>query len=315
MKKRLLLLLAMIMTTLITAACGASASEETGAAGEEAAETITVEHDLGTAEVKKNPEKVVVFDFGVLDSLDKLGVEVAGVPQANIPTYLSKYEDAAYENVGGLKEPDFEKIDAMEPDLIIISGRQQEAYEELNSIAPTVYMAVDTANYMESFKHNATTLGEIFGKEAEVEEEIAKVEEAIAGIEEKTAASEENGLVILVNEGNISAYGPGSRFGIIHDVFGLTPVDEKIEVSTHGQNVSFEYLVEQDPDYLFVVDRGAVVEGESSAQQTLENELVEKTKAYQNGNIIYLNPDYWYLSGGGLTSVPEMVKEIEAGIE
>lgn len=51
-----------------------------------------------------------MFDFGILDTLDKLGVQVTGVPQANIPPYLSKYADKdAYSNVGSLKEPDFEK--------------------------------------------------------------------------------------------------------------------------------------------------------------------------------------------------------------
>lgn len=317
MKKKMLLFLTALFVVVFTTACGADeehASHE-GASAAESTETVTVEHDLGTAEVAKNPEKVVVFDYGVLDSLDKLGVEVTGVPQASIPTYLSKYEDAAYENIGGVKEPDFEKISEIAPDLIIISGRQQDAYEELNKIAPTIFMGIDTANYMDSFKYNATTLGKIFGKETEVEQEIANIEETIAGVKAKAEATGENGLVILLNEGNISAYGPGSRFGVIHDVFGLTPADEQIEVSTHGQNVSFEYLIEKDPNYLFVVDRGAVVEGQSSAEKTLDNELVERTKAYQNEHIIYLNPDYWYLSGGGLTSVEEMVKEVEAGIE
>jgi len=112
----------------------------------------------------------------------------------------------------------------------------------------------------------------------------------------------------------IEAYGAGSRFGLIHDLFGFTPVDEGIEVSTHGQSVSYEYIVEQDPEYIFVVDRGAVVGGESSAKQVVENELVEKTKAAQDDNIVYLDPDYWYLSGGGLVSVQEMVNEIEAGL-
>ncbi len=86
-------------------------------------------------------------------------------------------------------------------------------------------------------------------------------------------------------------------------------------MSTHGQNVSFEYIVEKDPEYLFVIDRGAVVGGESSGNQTIENELVQGTQAYQEGNIVYLNPVNWYISGGGLTSVFEMVKEVDAAIE
>lgn len=322
MKKRLSLFFIIAMLTIFVAACGSnkeadeattgSATNDTDAAEE--TKEITITHQLGETPVKVNPEKVVVFDFGILDSLDKLGVEVTGVPQANIPPYLSQYEDGKYENVGSLKEPDFEKIAEIAPDLIIISGRQQEAYEELSKIGPTIFLGVDTTNYMESFTDNMETLGQIFAKETEVETELAAINDDIAKIQEKSADVGST-LVILANEGNLSAYGPGSRFGIIHDVFGLPAVDENIEVSTHGQNISPEYLVEKDPEHLFVVDRGAVVEGESSAQQTVETELIKNTKAMTNGNIHYLDPNYWYLSGGGLVSVAEMVKEIEEAIQ
>ncbi|TCN27766.1 siderophore ABC transporter substrate-binding protein [Mesobacillus foraminis] len=315
MRKFALIFLISIVA-IIAAACGSNSESTSGSEKETKAEEITVKHQLGETKVKKNPENVVVFDFGVLDSLDKLGVEVAGLPQDNLPKYLEKYADKKYQNAGGIKEPDFEKINEMAPDLIIISGRQQEAYEDLSEIAPTIFMGVDTARYMESYEENAKTLGEIFGKESEVETELAKVKETIDGLKEKTSTLDKNSLVILANEGNISAYGPGSRFGLIHDVFGLKAVDENLEVSTHGQNISFEYLVEKDPDYLFIVDRGAVVEGgQTSGKSIVENELVKNIKAVKENQVIYLNPDYWYLSGGGLTSVAEMVKEVEAGIE
>ncbi|WP_102347690.1 siderophore ABC transporter substrate-binding protein [Bacillus sp. Marseille-P3661] len=331
MKKNIFMILLVLALAMVMAACGAgnssepaateteevaSDSEETQEPAAEEPTELTIKHQLGETVVPVNPENVVVFDYGVLDSLDLLGVEVAAVAQgSSIPTYLSKYEDSKYVNAGSLKEPDFEAISALEPGLIIISGRQQDAYEELSKIAPTIFMGVDTARYMESYKENATILGQIFDKKTEVETELAKVEKTIAALNEKATATGKNALVVLANAGNISAYGPGSRFGLIHDVFGLEAVDENLEVSTHGQNISFEYIVEKDPDYLFVVDRDAVVGGDASAAQTIENDLVKNTKAYKNGNIVYLNPEFWYLSGGGLISVPEMVKQVEEGIQ
>ncbi|MBD8070871.1 siderophore ABC transporter substrate-binding protein [Bacillus sp. PS06] len=317
MKKFTLLLVTMLLV-VFAAACGGTETANTDeATGSETAEakTITLTHKLGEAKVEVNPKNVVVFDFGMLDSLDKLGVEVLGVPQANVPSYLSKYEDAKYENVGSLKEPDFEKIAEIDPGLIIISGRQAEQYEELSKIAPTLYIETDAANYMESFKGNMDLLAQIFDKQAEVDAEIAKIEEVVASLNEKATATGATGLIVLANEGNISAYGSKSRFGIIHDVFGLIPADENIEVSTHGQSVSFEYIVEMDPDYLFVIDRDSAVGDGAAAKELIENELVKKTKAYENDNIVYLNPDFWYLSGGGLISVGEMANEIEAGLK
>ncbi|KZR59737.1 siderophore ABC transporter substrate-binding protein [Pseudobacillus badius] len=317
MWKKLSLLFMMALVAVIMAACGSNNEKETGSKPKKEAEEVTVKHELGETKVEKNPEKVVVFDFGSLDTLDKLGVEVTGLPKENIPKYLSKYEEDKYENTGSLKEPDFEKVNALSPDLIIISGRQAELYDQFAEIAPTIYLGVDPADYMNSFKNNATTIGEIFGKEEEVKTELARVEEEIGQLKEQASKEDKKALVVLANDGKVSAYGPGSRFGLIHDVFGVKPADENIEVSTHGQSISFEYIVEKNPDYLFVVDRGAVVAegGGSSAKQVIENDLVKNTNAYKNDNIVYLDPGYWYLSGGGLQSVSEMVKEVQAGLK
>ncbi|WP_339289658.1 siderophore ABC transporter substrate-binding protein [Paenibacillus sp. FSL E2-0201] len=327
MKKNVSLLIMTVFLAVILAACGsnnaATSDNNTAAAGNTEATTapnteskeLTIKHELGEITIKSNPQKVVVFDFGTLDTLDKLGVEVTGVPQSNVPSYLSKYSDAKYENVGGLKEPDFEKINSLSPDLIIISGRQQDSYDEFSKIAPTLYVAVDNANYMESFTKNVKTLGQIFGKEAEVEAELATITDSVKALNEKAKADGKKSLIILANEGKISAYGSGSRFGIIHDVFGFVQADDKIEVSTHGQSVSYEYVADKNPDYLFVVDRDAAVKSDGSksgsAKDAVENDLVKNTNAFKNGKIIYLDPNYWYLSGGGLISVSEMLKEVE----
>ncbi|WP_347230875.1 siderophore ABC transporter substrate-binding protein [Bacillus sp. LL01] len=334
LKRSLMFMFVLVILTIALVACGSDNATETISEAEVEAEEkteevveeeendeasgsteLTITHDLGEAVVPKNPEKVVVFDMGVLDTLDTLGVDVMALPQENVPDYLEKYKGEDYQNAGTLFEPDFEAIYGMEPDLIIISGRASEAYEELNEIAPTIFMGVDTTNYVKSFKENVTTLAEIFEKEDVASEKIAEIEQSIDDLYETATAKEASGLLIMANDGDISAYGPGSRFGLLHDDFGVAPTDETIEVSNHGQNISFEYIVEQDPEYLFVIDRAAVVGGETSGQQTIENELVQTTRAYEEGKIVYLDAVNWYITSGGLTAVSEMVQEVSVGIE
>jgi iron complex transport system substrate-binding protein len=324
MKKISIALMMFALMALLLVACGTKEekpsekstddNKEAETVETEKAETITITHSLGETTVTKNPEKVIVFDFGMLDTLDELGIEIAGLPQSNVPSYLSKYENEKYANLGSLKEPDFEAIHALKPDVIFISGRQSDMYKELSEIAPTIFVGVDTAHYMESFKSNMKMVSEIFGKEDEMKAELAEIDEQITAINEKTSANDSKALIVLGSEGKVSAYGPNSRFGLIHDVFGYKAADEKIEVSTHGQNITFEYILETNPDVLFVVDRDAAVGGDASAKDSIENELVMKTNAYKNGKIVYLDPNYWYLSGGGLLSMKEMIKEIEAGL-
>lgn len=313
MKKYIILAL-LFVAALVLTACGNSEEGKTDNSGSSNEEKMTISHEFGEAEITKNPKNVVVFDFGILDTLDELGIEVAGVPQANIPPYLEKYEGEEYTNVGSLKEPDFEAIHALKPDVIFISTRQAELYDQFAEIAPTVYIAIDYNNYYDSFKMNMETIGEIFGKEDEVATELASIEESVNALKEKTESMDEKALIVLGTEGKVSAYGPASRFGLIHDVFGFKAADENIEQSTHGQSITFEYILETNPDILFVIDRDAAVNGESSVKESLENELVQKTNAYKNGKIVYLDANYWYLSGGGLQSMKEMIAGVESGL-
>ena len=287
-----------------------------GAEGNSGEETLVVSHELGETTVNKNPKRVVVFDYGILDSLDKLEVEgIVGLVQDGLPEHLSKFESEDYSSVGSLKEPNMEKVFELTPDLIIISGRQADYYEELSKIAPTIHLGVNNENYLESFSENMNKLGEIFGKEKAVEKELTAITEAIEELNAKVTEKNVNGLIALANDGSFSVYGAESRFGIIHNSFGVTPVDETIEASTHGQKASFEYIVEKNPQYLFVVDRAARVGGTTSAKELFENELMKKTDVYKNDNIVYLNPNIWYTATGGFTSTMIMVEEIDNAIK
>lgn len=328
MKKNIITIM-LVLLALMTAACGAGDKEKTNNSGandsntniekNDAANndaTVTVKHELDETPVNKNPAKVIVFDLGVLDTLDKLGIDVVGVAQSsNIPSYLEKYTSDEYENIGSLKEPDFDKISEIDPDLIIISGRQATVYDELTKLGPTIHLGVDDDRYMDSFKENMEVIGEIFGKEDVVKEELAKIDQSIEDLKAIVEDRDEKALIILANDDKISAYGPKSRFGLIHDVFGIPAVDEGIEESTHGSNVTFEYVMEQNPDLLYVVDRSAAVGDEPAAKKIVENKLVENTTAFKNDQITYLNPEIWYLSGGGLVSVAEMINEIATSLK
>ncbi len=274
---------------------------------------VVIKHSLGTVTVPTNVEKAVVFDFGSLDTIDALGIDVTlAVPVDNLPAYLEKYSDSV--SAGGIKEPDLEAIFDFDPDVIIISGRQSSYYDQLSEIAPTIYVELNAQTYMEDFKKNVNNIAQIFGVTDEANAKLAEIEARVEEVKAIAKAKEDKALVVLTNDGNISVYGSGSRFGIIHDTLGVKQADENIEASTHGQEANYEYIAKVNPDIIFVVDRTAVVGGTANASSTLDNELVNETNAAKNGNIISLNSDYWYLSGGGLISVNEMISNIEAAI-
>ncbi|NYE08542.1 iron complex transport system substrate-binding protein [Bacillus niacini] len=304
----------------LLAACGSTeeASKSSGSEGEkteEKAKEVTITHKYGEVTIEKNPDKVVVFDFGVLDALDTLGVEIAALPQAIVPKTLEKYAGSEYTNVGSLKEPDFEALHELQPDVIFISSRQAELYDQFAEIAPTVFVEVDYANYMDSLEKNFKLLAEVFEKEEALDEKMNELKASIEALNKEATASDSKALILLANEGKVSAFGPASRYGFVHDVFGFKAVDENLEISQHGQSITFEYILEKNPDVLFVIDRSAAVGGEVAAKDTLENDLVKKTNAYKNGKIVYLDAVNWYIAGNGITSTQSMVEEVKAALE
>jgi len=274
-------------------------------------DSITVSHKLGTTKVVASSSHIVVFDIGALETLDQLGVPVVGAPKDNMPDHLAKYgADKAVTNVGSVKEPNYEKINALDPDLILISARQEQFYDELSKIAPTVFVGVDNKDYMASFKKNTELIGQLVGKEAEAKAKLAVIDGKLKSAIGQLEGDGHKALILLHNNGRFSAYGKGSRFGFIHDVLGVKPAQEKLEVAIHGQKVSNEFIAETNPDYLFMIDRNAVVAGKAGNKDEIENKLIQQTNAYKNGKLIYLNPQIWYLSGGGITSTDMMIDEI-----
>lgn len=285
------------------------------------AETITVSHAQGETSFNTPPRRVICFDLASLDTLNTLGVNVTGVPASQYPPTLEKYGGPDYVKVGSLFEPDLEAVNAMSADLIIVGGRSAPKFAELAKMAPTIDMSVDTGTFMTSTESNIRTLGRIFGKEKEAEEKIASLQKDIAALKAKTAG-QGKGLLILTTGGKMSAYGPGSRFGILHDTYGMEPAVKTFDKgngnskSNHGQPISFEFIMKTNPDWLFVVDRDTAVGQEGdAAKRLLDNELVAKTTAWQKKQVVYLDAAGWYLIGGGLDALRRNVEQLSKAFD
>jgi iron complex transport system substrate-binding protein len=274
------------------------------------AEPVEIEHVRGRVSLPTAPETVVVFDLASLDVLDALGVKVAGVPRGPKPAYLAKYQDAKYPKMGTLFEPDYEAVSALSPDLIVVGLRSWPKFEALSKIAPTIDLTIDPAHLVDSAKRHALTLARLFGKDAEATARIAKLDAAIGAVRAR-AATAGTGLIVLTTGGRVSAFGPGSRFGVIHDTFGVKPAAPEIKVGLHGQPISFEFIRKVNPDWLFVLDRDAAIDmrGQPS-RQLLDNELVHETTAWRKNQVIYLDAASFYLVNGGLTALQAMVDHV-----
>lgn len=276
---------------------------------------ITITHEYGTVQVPVKPIRAAVFSYDILDTLDALGAPVLGLPKSNVPPSLAKYKGEAYQDLGTLFEPNFEKLYSLKPDVIFISLRQAKLYAEFAKIAPTVYLAAKPEDFANSVRSFNQTLARIYDAEPAVEARLVAFAQATASLSAAVKNQKRTALVLMVNDKALSVFGPGSRFGMLHDGFGFAPADPAIAVSTHGQPATFEYLKEKNPDVLFVLDRSAAIGAPGTAVQVLDNPLVKGLKAYQSGRVIYLDGPAWYLTTGGLASADRMLADAKSGLK
>ncbi|MBI6854251.1 siderophore ABC transporter substrate-binding protein [Pseudomonas cichorii] len=289
-----------------------TAPAQTKAATPVTASQYVAVHAQGETRVTLNPKRVAVFDIGALDTLNALNVEVMGVAGKTFPSYLQSYLDSRYLNMGSLFEPDYEAVNAAKPDLIITGLRSSSKYQQLARLAPTIDMPSNDLQPVKVTLDNARMLGALFGKEQRVEELSTQIRHNVAALREKTSTGGK-GLIVLVTGGRISAYGPGSRFGVLHSDFGVPPAAPDLAVSLHGEAIGSEFILKTNPDWLFVIDRDVAVGATGAAQQVLDNPLVRQTNAWQKGNVLYLDPSVWYLAGGGIQALGRMIAQVEEG--
>lgn len=290
---------------LLTLGLAAATIATTASAAE-----IRVEHDRGETVLKDIPKKVIVLDLASLDTLDAIAVPVQGTVGSMLPTYLQKYSGGNSIDAGSLFDPNYEALSAAQPDLIITGGRSSAKYDALAKIAPTINLDTDDKDYLASAIRNAETLGTILGKREAVAERVEKLKASTEALKDK-GRKVGRGLIVLTTGGHMSAYGPGSRFGVLHDDFGVTPAAAKLSTALHGEPISNEFILKTNPDWLFIVDRDAAI-GKSgqAAARMLDNELVRRTNAWKQGQVVYLDPVDWYMVGGGLTSMQRKVDQL-----
>lgn len=261
-----------------------------------AAATLTIKHSQGETQVEQNPKTVAVLDWSTLDTMAALGVEAQGIPGGNIlPGVLPQYADAKFVRIGTLFEPDFEALKNLKPDLIILGRRAAGHFEEASKYGPTLDLTPDPKDLLGSVVRHTELLGEIFERQDEAAKVTAELKESVAQLQQLTA-QQGTGLTLLTTGGKMAAFGIGTRFGLIHDVFGMDMAAKNLTVGRHGQSVSYEFILEANPDWLFVMDRDAAIGREGvAAKQMMDNELVAVTTVGSKQQIVYLDPEAWYL--------------------
>ncbi|MBI0114383.1 MULTISPECIES: ABC transporter substrate-binding protein [unclassified Gilliamella] len=277
--------------------------------------SITVNPDnKQSVVVPKSPNKVVVMNYGALDTLDALGKGsiVTATPLSVLPAYLQQYKNTTITDTGNMKEPNIDAIKQAKPQLIIIDGRQARHTEEFTKIAPVINLSVDAKNYLESTKNHINVLASITGTEKTANNLIQSLDAKISNAQLVAQASNKKAIVAIHNDGKMILINASSSAALIHDVLKvkravpLAPQPTNAIGKPKPTFIDNNYISKVKPDIIYVVDRSKAI-----GQSAMKNDFFNtKVLAKSKTEVIYLTPDLWYLSGGGAESLDRQIDEV-----
>lgn len=273
-------------------------------------------------EVPVNPETLVVTDWNIIRTLSDLGVSPDAIPAP--VSALPEDVNAAVEGlpeIGTVFEPDYEAIAAMEPDLVIVGSRSgnPEVVAEMEKFATVVDLSTrpeEDADPLTDMRERVEQVGQIVDHEAEASALMDELDSQVTELHDEIAAQGEKALMVQVSDGTVSAYGPGSRFGLIYGLFGYSPIDAPLDAEGgHGDEISQEFFVQYDPEVLFVLDRGKAVGQEATpAMDLLSNGLANSTTAFSNDRVVEVDGFSWYLATYAPSSFQQIIDDVRASL-
>lgn len=160
---------------LVLAACSDSTAEtsadgQTSAGSEGGAFPATIDTAFGEITVEATPQRIVALGWGDAETALSLGVQPVGASDwlafggEGVGPWAAGLYDTAPTLIETL-EPSYEAIAALEPDLIldVKSSGDQDRYDRLSQIAPTVGVPSGGENYLTTPEQQLTMIATALG--------------------------------------------------------------------------------------------------------------------------------------------------------
>ena len=270
-KKKIITLLSVTMLTFMVG-CSSSESNESNV-------------------TNSNGEEVVVAtSVAVTEILDKLGVEVSGVPTTSYELPKST-KDAT--KVGSPMNPDLEIIKSLNPTCVVSVDTLGSDFEKQfteNNI-PSMFVNLST---VDGLKETIVNLGEKFDKSEKAAEIIAELENKENELNLSKKENKEDILILFGAPGSVMVSTDNSYVGNLVKIAGGNNIFES-ESSSFIQ-VNMEEIIKRNPDKILIMTHAVPEEAKKTVEEEFAKATWQQLDAIKNNKVYYLENGYFGMS-------------------
>ncbi|HCQ6264547.1 TPA: ABC transporter substrate-binding protein [Clostridioides difficile] len=281
--KSLAIFISIITTLVLVTACSDKNAED-----KDKSETRVVQSVKGEVKIPSNPKKIVDIS-GSSEELLLAGYKPIATANVDsyetdkLPSYIrEELKDVKIVGHSMMDTMDMEAILEVNPDLIIMSQRQEKIYDQLKEIAPVVMMK----DYANDWRSKLTDVSRLFDKEEETKSWLQKYDEKATKLGKEVI--EKNGektyLPVLASSGQFMVFSDGGIGTLINDDMKLArPKNMPKQDGITLPMISMEGLTDIDADHIVVI-------ATESDKKDLENSAIwAQIRAVKDGNVTILD--------------------------
>lgn len=279
MRRHALLLTA--VAALVLAGCAGNGSEPESGGTAPAGDGFPV--TVGELTLEERPTAIVSLSATATEMLFAVG---AGDQVVAVDEFSNYPPEAPTTDLSGFT-PNVEAISTYDPDLVVISYDPGDLVAQLNALDIPVHVVPDNPRTLDDVYAQLEDIGALTGHADEAQRLIEKMSTEVDAIVAQVPERDEPPTYYFEIDNTLYAYTSESIVGSLLEMIGLENIAVGDDPSQVTVQLSPEFIVDADPDFIFLADAQY---GESVETVSARDGWDELT-AVRTGRVVELSPD------------------------
>jgi iron complex transport system substrate-binding protein len=217
-------------------------------------------------------------------------------------------EVASRPKVGALVDPDFERIIALRPELVVVYGSQQDLIDRLARVKIPIFNYRHAA--LPDISETIQRLGDRIGRSAEAKREVARIQRELDDVRRAVAGRPRPKTALLFGreEGTLRSVFASAGVGFMHDMLDIAGgADAFGDVKRQSLQVTTETMIARAPEVILELHPGEGWTPERIERERALWKALPTLPAVRAGHVYMLADDLLLVPGPRVDTAVRMI--------
>jgi iron complex transport system substrate-binding protein len=263
----------------------------------------------GTARAADPPERIVSLVPAVTEMIFAMGAGGRLAAVGNYDHFPPEVERLP--RVGGLIDPDVERLLALKPDLVVAYDTQADLKRQLERAQVPIFNYVHRD--LKDITQTMRALGARIGAAAEADASASRIEQQLRAIGQRVSGRPKPKTLLVFGreQGTLRQINASGGYGFLHDVLELAGgANVLADLKRQSVNSSTELILARAPEVIIELHYGESLQPERLNAERLVWNALASVPAVKAGRIYLLTGDEFVVPGPRIVLAAQRIAEV-----